>query len=145
MPQDWQCPDHGKGLFIAGDPAGYSFFGKRPTPHTAVRVNRPASSCRHSWTPTGLEFITARYGLASNRRFENVDREDLMNQAVLAGIPADIEEYLYTFTDKEGRTCKGFTFGMSIGTPSGLNWSFRDLTVTVPVSQFNAWPGPWAP
>mgnify|MGYP001012937880 FL=1 len=24
MPRSWQCQDHGKGLFVAGDPAGYS-------------------------------------------------------------------------------------------------------------------------
>jgi hypothetical protein len=144
LPQNWQCQDHGKGLFIAGDPAGYSFIsGSVQLLTPQLRVNAPGVlvspflNSHQAW-----QFITARYGLASNMRFENVyPRKDLMNQAVQAGIPASIEEYLYTFTDKEGRTCKGFTFGMSIGTPSGLNWSFRHLTVTAPASQFNAWAG----
>jgi hypothetical protein len=62
-----------------------------------------------------------------------------MSQAGQPGVPASIEEYVYTFTDKERRACKGYTFGMSFGSRSGLNWSFRHLTVTAPANQFNAW------
>ncbi len=144
LPQNWQCQDHGKGLFIAGDPAGYSFIsGSVQLLSPQLRVNAPGVlvspflNSHQAW-----QFITARYGLASNMRFEKIiPRQDLMRQAGYSGIPASIEEYLYTFTNKEGRACKGFTFGMSVGTASGLNWSFRHLTVTAPANQFDAWAG----
>ncbi len=144
LPQSWQCQDHGKGLFVAGDPAGYAFIsGSVQLLSPQLRVNTPGVlvspflNSHQAW-----QFITARYGLASNMRFEKITpRQDLMSQAVQAGIPASIEEYVYTFTNKEGRACKGFTFGMSVGTHSGLNWSFRHLTVAAPANQFNAWAG----
>jgi hypothetical protein len=144
IPQGWKCQDHGKGLFIAGDPAGYSFIsGQVDLLSPQLRVNTPGIlvspylNSHQAW-----QFITACYGLASHMRFEKVyPRKDLMSQAVQAGIPASIEEYVYTFTNREGRACKGFTFGMSIGSRSGLNWNFRHLTVTAPANQFNAWAG----
>ena len=144
IPQGWKCQDHGKGIFAAGDPAGYSFISGQVellSPHLGVNAPgvlvSPFLNSHQAW-----QFITARYGLASNMRFEKVyPRKDLMNQAVQAGIPASIEEYLYTFTNREGRACKGFTFGMSIGSRAGLNWNFRHLTVTAPTNQFNAWAG----
>ncbi len=144
LPQNWQCQDHGKGLFIAGDPAGYSFIsGSVQLLSPQLRVNTPGVlvspflNSHQAW-----QFITARYGLASNMHFEKIiPRQDLMSQAGHSGIPASIEEYVYTFRDKEGRACKGYTFGMAFGSRSGLNWSFRHLTVTAPANQFNAWAG----
>ncbi len=142
IPQGWQCQDHGKGLFTAGDPAGYSFISGNVTlVSPQMRVNTPGIlvspylNSHQAW-----QFITAGYGLASNMRFEKViPRTDLTGQLGQAGVPASIEEYLYTFTNREGRACKGFTFGMSFGSRSGLNWSFRHLTVTAPADRFNAW------
>ena len=142
LPRGWQCQDHGKGLFIAGDPAGYSFIsGSVQLLTPQLRVNTPGVlvspylNSHQAW-----QFITASYGLASNMRFEKViPRTDLMSQAGQPGVPASIEEYVYTFTDKERRACKGYTFGMSFGSRSGLNWSFRHLTVTAPADKFNAW------
>jgi hypothetical protein len=144
LPEGWKCQDGGKGLFLAGDPAGYAFIsGAVDLLSPQLGVNAPGVlvspylNSHEAW-----KFITTRYGLASNMRFEKIyPRQDLMSQAVQAGIPASIEEYLYTFTNKEGRACKGFTFGMSIGSRSGLNWSFRHLTVATPANQFNAWAG----
>ena len=139
IPQGWQCQDHGKGLFIAGDPAGYSFIsGQVELLSPQLRVNSPGILVSPYLVPhQAWQFITARYGLASNMRFEKVTpRTDLTRQIGQAG---SIEEFVYTFTDKERRACKGFTFGMSFGSRSGLNWNFRHLTVTAPVDRFNAW------
>ena len=74
IPQGWQCQDHGKGIFIAGDPAGYSFISgnvEMMTPQ--MRVNHPSILVSPYLAPNqAWHFITARYGLASNMRYEKV-------------------------------------------------------------------------
>jgi hypothetical protein len=145
MPQGWQCQDSGKGLFVAGDPNGYSFIsGNVELLTPQMRVNQPGILVSPYLAPgQAWQFITARYGLASNMRFEKViPRADMarqMGQAYTAG-PVTVEELIYTFTNREGQPCKGYTFGISFGSRLGTNWSFRHLTVTAPAERF----GPWA-
>jgi hypothetical protein len=146
IPQGWQCQDHGKGTFVAGDPGGYSFIsGNVDLLTPQMRVNQPGILVSPYLAPgQALQFITARYGLASNMRFEKViPRADMarqMGQVYTAG-PVTVEELIYTFTNKEGQPCKGYTFGISFGSRLGTNWSFRHLTVTAPAERFGPWAG----
>ena len=146
MPQGWQCQDSGKGLFVAGDPHGYSFIsGNVELLTPQMRVNQPGILVSPYLAPgQAWQFITARYGLASNMRFEKViPRADMarqMGQVYTAG-PVTAEELIYTFTSKEGRPTRGYTYGISFGSRLGTNWSFRHLTVTAPADRFGAWAG----
>ena len=47
------------------------------------------------------------------------------------------EELIYT-CDVKGRHCKGYTFGLSLGSRLNTNWTFRHITVGAPAEQFNA-------
>ncbi len=149
MPQGWQCQDHGKGTFVAGDPGGYSFIsGSVDLLTPQMRVNQPGILVSPYLAPNqAWQFITARYGLASGMRFEKViPRADMarqMGQVYTAG-PVTVEELIYTFTNKEGRPCKGYTYGISFGSRLGTNWSFRHMTVTAPSDRFGAWAGNFA-
>ena len=146
MPQGWQCQDTGKGLFAAGDPSGYSFIsGNVELLTPQMRVNPPGILVSPYLAPgQAWQFITARYGLASNMRFEKViPRADMarqMGQVYTVG-PVTVEELVYTFTSREGRPTKGYTYGISFGSRLGTNWSFRRLTVTAPADRFGAWAG----
>ena len=146
MPQGWQCQDTGKGLFAAGDPSGYSFIsGNVELLTPQMRVNPPGILVSPYLAPgQAWQFITARYGLASNMRFEKViPRADMarqMGQVYTVG-PVTVEELVYTFTSREGRPTKGYTYGISFGSRLGTNWSFRHLTVTAPADRFGAWAG----
>ena len=145
IPQGWQCQDHGKGTFVAGNPGGYSFIsGNVDLLTPQMRVNQPGILVSPYLAPgQAWQFITARYGLAANMRFEKViPRADMarqMGQVYTAG-PVTVEEFIYTFTNKEGQPCKGYTFGISFGSRLGTNWSFRHLTVTAPADA--SVPGP---
>ncbi|MBN1106945.1 MAG: hypothetical protein JXL84_26315 [Deltaproteobacteria bacterium] len=149
IPQGWQCQDHGKGTFIAGDPDGYSFIsGNVDLLTPQMRVTHPGILVSPYMAPSqAWKFITARYGLASNMRFEEViPRSDMarqMGQVYTAG-PVTIEEFIYTFTSKERRPTKGYTYGISFGSRLGTNWSFRHITVTAPSDRFGAWAGHFA-
>jgi hypothetical protein len=149
IPQGWQCQDHGKGTFVAGNPGGYSFIsGNVDLLTPQMRVNQPGILVSPYLAPgQAWQFITARYGLASNMRFEKViPRADMarqMGQVYTAG-PVTVEELIYTFTNKEGQPCKGYTFGISFGSRLGTNWSFRHLTVTAPAERFGPWAGSFA-
>ena len=149
MPQAWQCQDHGKGTFIAGEPGGYSFIsGNVDLLTPQMRVNQPGILVSPYLAPgQAWQFITARYGLASNMRFEKViPRADMarqMGQVYTAG-PVTVEELIYSFTSKEGQFCRGYTFGISFGSRLGTNWSFRHLTVTAPAERFGPWAGNFA-
>jgi hypothetical protein len=149
MPQGWQCQDHGKGTFVAGESGGYSFIsGSVELLTPQMRVNQPGILVSPYLAPSqAWQFITGRYGLASGMRFEKViPRADMarqMGQVYTAG-PVTVEELIYTFTNKEGRPCKGYTYGISFGSRLGTNWSFRHLTVTAPADRFGAWAGNFA-
>ena len=149
IPQGWQCQDHGKGTFVAGDPGGYSFIsGNVDLLSPQMRVNQPGILVSPYLAPgQAWQFITARYGLASNMRYEKViPRADMarqMGQVYTAG-PVTVEELIYTFTSKEGKATRGYTFGISFGSRLGTNWSFRHLTVTAPVERFGPWAGSFA-
>lgn len=139
-------PGHRKGLFAAGDPSGYSFIsGNVELLTPQMRVNPPGILVSPYLAPgQAWQFITARYGLASNMRFEKViPRADMarqMGQVYTVG-PVTVEELVYTFTSREGRPTKGYTYGISFGSRLGTNWSFRHLTVTAPADRFGAWAG----
>jgi len=149
LPRGWQCQDSGRGLFVAGDPAGYSFISgnvEMVTPQ--MRVNHPGILVSPYLAPSqAWQFITARYGLAANLRYEKViPRSDVarqMGQVYTAG-PVAVEELIYSFTSREGRATRGYTFGISFGSRLGTNWSFRHLTVTAPAESFGPWAGPFA-
>jgi hypothetical protein len=149
IPQGWQCQDSGKGIFVAGNPGGYSYISGNVTLLTPqMRVNQPGILVSPYLAPSqAWQFITAGYGLASNMRFEKViPRADMarqMGQAYTAG-PVTVEELIYTFTNKEGQPCKGYTYGISFGSRLGTSWSFRHLTVTAPADRFGAWAGNFA-
>ena len=146
IPQGWQCQDHGKGTFVAGDSGGYSFIsGNVDLLTPQMRVNQPGILVSPYLAPNqAWQFITARYGLASNMRYEKViPRSDVarqMGQVYTAG-PVTVEEMIYAFTSREGRATRGYTFGISFGSRLGTNWSFRHLTVTAPAERFGAWAG----
>jgi len=149
IPQGWQCQDHGKGTFVAGEPGGYSFIsGNVELLTPQMRVNQPGILVSPYLAPNqAWQFITARYGLASNLRYEKViPRADMarqMGQAYTAG-PVTVEELIYSFTSREGKATRGYTFGISFGSRLGTNWSFRHLTVTAPVERFGPWAGNFA-
>jgi hypothetical protein len=149
IPQGWQCQDSGKGIFVAGDSGGYSYISGNVTLLTPqMRVNQPGILVSPYLAPSqAWQFITAGYGLAANMRFEQViPRADMarqMSQAYTAG-PVTVEELIYTFTNREGRPCKGYTYGISFGSRLGTSWSFRHLTVTAPAERFGAWAGNFA-
>ena len=149
IPQGWQCQDHGKGIFVAGEPGGYSYISGNVTLLTPqMRVNQPGILVSPYLAPgQAWQFITAGYGLATNMRFEKViPRADMarqMGQVYTAG-PVTVEELIYTFTSKEGQPCKGYTYGISFGSRLGTSWSFRHLTVTAPVERFGSWAGNFA-
>ncbi len=149
IPQGWQCQDLGKGTFVAGDPGGYSFIsGNVDLLTPQMRVNQPGILVSPYLAPgQAWQFITARYGLASNMRYEKViPRSDMarqMGQVYTAG-PVTVEELIYTFTNKEGKATRGYTFGISFGSRLGTNWSFRHLTVTAPADRFGPWAGNFA-
>jgi len=149
IPQGWQCQDHGKGTFVAGNPGGYSFIsGSVELLTPQMRVNQPGILVSQYLAPSqAWQFITGRYGLATGMRFEKViPRADMarqMGQVYTAG-PVTVEEFIYTFTNKEGHPCKGYTYGISFGSRLGTNWSFRHMTVTAPAESFGAWAGNFA-
>jgi hypothetical protein len=149
IPQGWQCQDHGKGIFVAGEPGGYSYISGNVTLLTPqMRVNQPGILVSPYLAPgRAWQFITAGYGLATNMRFEKViPRADMarqMGQVYTAG-PVTVEELIYTFTSKEGQHCKGYTYGISFGSRVGASWSFRHLTLTAPAERFGAWAGHFA-
>lgn len=149
IPQGWQCQDYGKGTFVAGDPGGYSFIsGNVDLLTPQMRVNQPGILVSSYLVPNqAWQFITARYGLASNMRFEKVipqvDIARQMGQVYTAG-PVTVEELVYSFTNREGRPCRGYTYGISFGSRLGTNWSFRHITVTAPVERFGPWAGSFA-
>ncbi len=149
LPQGWQCQDHGKGTFVAGDSGGYSFIsGNVDLLTPQMRVNQPGILVSPYLSPNqAWQFITARYGLASNMRYEKViPRSDVarqMGQVYTAG-PVTVEELIYSFTSREGKATRGYTFGISFGSRLGTNWSFRHLTVTAPAERFGPWAGNFA-
>jgi hypothetical protein len=149
IPQGWQCQDHGKGTFVAGNSGGYSFIsGSVELLTPQMRVNQPGILVSQYLAPSqAWQFITGRYGLASGMRFEKViPRADMarqMGQVYTAG-PVTVEEFIYNFTNKEGHPCKGYTYGISFGSRLGTNWSFRHMTVTAPAERFGAWAGNFA-
>ena len=99
IPQGWQCQDHGKGTFVAGNPGGYSFIsGDVDLLTPQMRVNQPGILVSPYLAPgQAWQFITARYGLAANMRFEKViPRADMarqMGQVYTAG-PVTVEELI---------------------------------------------------
>ncbi|MBN2126053.1 MAG: hypothetical protein JW821_17275 [Deltaproteobacteria bacterium] len=149
IPQGWQCQDFGKGNFVAGDPAGYAFIaGNVDLLTPQMRVNQPGILVSPYLVPSqAWQFITTRYGLASNMRFERVtpcsDMARQMGQVYTAG-PVTVEEFVYTFTSREGRPSRGYTWGISFGSRLNTNWSFRHITATAPAEQFSAWAGHFA-
>jgi hypothetical protein len=101
IPQGWQCQDHGKGTFVAGNSGGYSFIsGSVELLTPQMRVNQPGILVSQYLAPSqAWQFITGRYGLASGMRFEKViPRADMarqMGQVYTAG-PVTVEEFIYT-------------------------------------------------
>jgi hypothetical protein len=49
---------------------------------------------------------------------------------------AGAEHCLYTFNDRQGRRCKGYTIGFTGMGVTGFSWGFLGMTVTAPADEF---------
>jgi hypothetical protein len=144
IPQDWNFQSLGTGSLIARDPSGlFSFIvGKVDVLTPRVNVNVPGAIVSPYLAPhRAMQFVAGRLGLATDMQFlQVIPRQDLnqqLSQGYTAG-PAMAEEFLYTF-QAQGRRCKGYSFGMSLGSRLNINWSFWHITVGAPAEQFDAY------
>jgi hypothetical protein len=144
IPQDWTFISMGNGQLFAKDASGLASFIVANvdiiTPRLGVSVpNTPvlpymapdqAIAALFSW----------RAGINDMRFIDVKPRNDIaqqMMQVYTAG-PVQSAELIYTFTS-QGRACKGFTFGNSMGSNLGMNWKYFHMTVTAPAEQFDGY------
>ena len=144
IPRDWNFQSLGTGSLVARDPDGLCSFivGKVEFLTPQVNINVPGAIVSPYLVPhRAMQFIAGRLGLATNMQFlQVIPRQDL-NQQLSRGYtagPAAAEEFLYTF-QAQGRRCKGYSFGMSLGSRLNTNWSFWHITVGAPSEQFDAY------
>jgi hypothetical protein len=143
VPNDWQVRDIGVGAFIAGDPTGqYAFLvasAEAITPQ--VGASGPGFIVSNQLDPhEALAFFAGRQGLMNNIRFLEVTPCQEVNAQLAQGYngPANAEEFVYTFTNAQGLSSKGYTFGISFGSRLNINWRLWHMTVTGPADKFDA-------
>ena len=144
IPRDWSFQSLGTGSLIARDPSGLSSFivGKVDVLTPQANVNIPGAIVSPYLAPhRAMQFLAGRLGLATGMEFlQVIPRQDLnqqLSQGYTAG-SATAEEFLYTFL-AQGRRCKGYSFGMSLGSRLNINWTFWHITVGAPAEQFDAY------
>ncbi len=147
VPADWNFQDLGKGSFIAGDAAGqYGFMVAGATVLTGkggvVAAGVPLSPYR---VPSdAFRFLTGLQGLATNMQFLSVTpHPELAQQLVIPGrtAAANAEEFVYTYTNKQGQAAKGYSFGVTTAQMMGFNWGLWHITVVGPADGFDAYVG----
>jgi hypothetical protein len=141
LPAGWQCKELGAGSFLAGDAEGHIFMSggvDLVTPRLGIA---PSGVLVSPYLPPGQawEFIVERLGLASDIRFESVTPHPELSGSLGPSGAVESEDFVYTCTSREGRRLRGYTFGMSVGSRAGLNWSFKHISVFAPVESFDAY------
>jgi len=144
MPQNWTYQSFGAGLFAAKDPAGLFAFivaaAEAITPQ--LRVSAPGLMVSPYLPPhQAFQFFAYKQGLLTNMQFLQVfPRQDLNEYigSVYTAGPVSAEEFIYTFTSREGRPSKGYSFGISFGSRLNTNWKLWHMTVAGPLDQFEA-------
>jgi hypothetical protein len=141
-PQDWRINDLGKGCFVATDPNKQFLFMSAVvqvlTPKWAGNVrNVPVAPFMEPHK--ALRMLCIRQGFVDEMSFLEVNpRNDLAQQArgIIAG-PIIIEDFLYSAVKGPLRT-KGFSFGFTMSSQVGVNWTFWHMTVAGPQGKFDA-------
>jgi len=144
-PADWQAADLSKGQFIAFDStkqlcvivANASFISPQ-----YYRAGMPGVLCS-SFVPPSQAFVKActAQGAATNFRILTVNpRPDvvaLLRAGITGGRPCAAEDFTYTFT-RDGKACKGFTFGMCTGDYMNAGFTLGHFTMWATADQFDA-------
>ena len=150
IPAGWRVQDFGKGFFVATDPTGRYAFMVAAVEVMSPRYGRYVRGALVSpyLAPSrGMAFVCAKQGHARNMRFERVIPRQDMARAV-SGVytvgPGTVEEFVYTFTSRQGGAGRGYTFGLSFGTRMDTGWSLWHLSVWAPAAEFGAYAGVFA-
>jgi len=144
-PADWQVADLGKGQFIAFDPtkqlcvivANASFISPQ-----YYRAGMPGVVCS-PFVPPSQAFVkacTAQGAGADFRILEVKPRQDivqLLRGGITGGRPCASEDFTYTFT-RDGKACKGFTFGFATGDHMNAGFTLSHFTMWATADQFDA-------
>lgn len=144
VPANWAIHSLGAGQFLACDPSrSYGFMVAAAfavSPNMRVRGQGFVVS-RFLPPRQALPFFAGRQGLMRNvRLLATVPRPDaarLASSFYRAG-PILAEEFLYTFTNREGAACKAYTFGISFGSHLGSSWRLWHMTVFARHNLFDA-------
>lgn len=144
LPADWKYQALGPAAFIAGDPRSECAFMVASVPILTPRLGvipRGVAVMPYSAPHVAFQQLTKSQGVATDMKFIEVTSQDeiarQINTVYTAG-PVQVEGCLYTFKDKQRRGCKGFTFGISYGTHSGISWSLWHMTATAPADRFDS-------
>lgn len=144
IPAGWTYQDMGKTCFIAGNASEEAAFLSTSidfiTPDMGVQVQGvPVSYYLHPHE--AFAFIMEQQGFGSDFEFLMVTpREDIagqMAQVYTAGT-VEVSESLYTFYNKEGTGCKGFTMGICFYSRTGTNWNLKNVTFIAPEEKFDS-------
>jgi hypothetical protein len=142
LPQGWNVQYLGPCAFIASDesiPANF-IVASVEVLSPSLGVSVPGAFVAEYLQPhEAFVFLANQQQLASHIRMHDVTPRADLNQMisrVYTG-PVSAEEFQYTFRS-HGRTCKGFTFGISFGTRLRTNWRFWHMTATADGSQFDS-------
>ena len=150
VPGDWTFADIGKGCFIAADPSGqYAFMVSGAMALTGKGgVVAPGTPLSPYLVPSqAFRFFTGVQGLATKMQFLDVKpRPELARLMMVPGRTgaAHAEEFVYTYTNREGVPSKGYTFGVTTIQITGYTWGIWHMTVVGPADGFDAYAGNYA-
>ena len=145
-PQGWQALDLGKGACIVTDPEKQLVFIVGGAEFVTPRYYVPQVKgvlCSAMLSPhEALAYSTTKAGLGSNFRSVFVKpRQDLAQ--IARGFsgplrPVAVEDFAYTFDNKEGTPYTGFSCGGCSGDAMGASWRLWHFTIMAPTRQFEA-------
>jgi len=143
-PQDWRAQELGKGQCIITDPAQRQFFIAANVSFVTPRYNVrgvPGVLCSEMLTPhEALAFAMTQQGLGSNFRSVFAKRRTDMEQMARSFSgplrPVAVEDFAYTFLDKNRKPFTGFSNGGCSGDAMRAGWGLWHFTIMAPTDEF---------
>jgi hypothetical protein len=145
-PADWKAQELGKGQCLITDPTQKQFFivanVSFVTPRYMVR-GAPGVLCSEMLTPhEALAFAMTQQGHGSNFRSVFVKKRTDMEQTArsFAGPlrPVAVEDFSYTFLDRNGKPFTGFTNGGCQADAMRASWGLWHFTIMAPTDEFES-------
>ncbi len=145
-PADWKAQELGKGQCIITDPAKKQFFICANVSFITPRYNVrgvPGVLCSEMLPPhQALAFAMTQQGHGSNFRSVFVKkRADMEQQArSFSGPlrPVAVEDFAYTFLDRNGKPFTGFSNGGCSSDAMRAGWGLWHFTIMAPTDEFES-------